>query len=86
MKAKVKVKVRSPVSQEAGLIIGGLKHTAAFSCLEDMRRNQPAWFARTRGYRFMDDFARNLGLAEQRHGQSVEDLFVLARARRSGVA
>jgi len=68
---QMKAKIRHPLAQDADLIIGGHKHTAALSCQEDVRRNRPTWYARARGYKMMDHYARNLGFPEQKHGQSI---------------
>lgn len=68
---QMKAKIRHPIAQDADLIIGGHKHVAALSMQEDIRRGRPTWFARARGYKAFDSYARNLGFPEQQHGQAV---------------
>jgi hypothetical protein len=60
---------------EADLYICGHKHNYAVFEFENASRGVVQHFARTRGYKFFDDYARRLGIAEQSGGCSILTIF-----------
>lgn len=55
---------------DADLYISGHKHNWALA-QHELYDGKIHWLARARGYKFFDDYARNLGLDEQRNGQAI---------------
>lgn len=58
------------MSQEAHLYVAGHKHNHALMQFENAARGIYQTFVRVRGYKMMDDYARKLGIIEQKHGHS----------------
>ena len=63
------------LGEDANLYVCGDKHTAAKFSFENAARGHFQHFMRVRGFKFMDDFARRLGLKEQSDGCSGISIF-----------
>ena len=59
------------MKQAAGLYICGHIHTWALHHEENAERGFVYWLARARGYKFIDDYAKRLGFAEQQYGATI---------------
>lgn len=55
----------------AHLYVAGHHHNWALHQEEHDHRNFVYWLIRTRGYKYMDDYADHLGFGEQRYGSSI---------------
>lgn len=56
------------MGDEADLFVCGHKHNSAYFEFENAARGRQQRFLRVRGYKFMDDYARRLGIQEQTTG------------------
>jgi hypothetical protein len=63
------------MGDEAELFVCGHKHNAAFFEFENAARGLFQRFVRVRGYKFLDDYARRLGITEQTTGCSAVTVF-----------
>lgn len=64
------------MGDDADLYICGHRHNWAYFCFENAARGgRCQHFLRVRGYKFMDDYARRLGLSEQKAGCSALTIF-----------
>lgn len=63
------------MGDEADLYVAGDKHNWALSSFENPSRGRMQHFVRVRGFKFMDDHARNLGKKEQETGCSILTVF-----------
>lgn len=55
----------------ADLYIAGHRHVWGLQQVEDAERDKVVWFARARGYKFMDNYALVKGFEEQRYGHAI---------------
>ena len=70
------------MGEEAELYVCGHKHNYAQFSFENAQRGGVIQnFIRVRGYKFMDDYARHLGIAEQETGCAVMTLFEPSKKR-----
>lgn len=60
---------------DADLYVAGHKHNVAAFEFENADRGRYQRFIRVRGYKFMDDYARRLGIVEQEEGCAVLTIF-----------
>ena len=62
---------QAQLGEEAHLLVCGDLHNWSVFRWENAKRGLTQTVVRARGYKFMDDYARNLGLAEQQRGCSI---------------
>jgi Calcineurin-like phosphoesterase len=72
--------------EEAHLLACGDKHNWSIFRWENARRGLTQTVIRARGYKFMDDYARNLGLPEQRRGCSITTVIDPSKPPGEGIA
>lgn len=69
------------MGDEADLYVAGHKHNAGYMFFENASRQRWQHFLRVRGYKFLDDYARRLGLPEQEEGCGAITIFDPAKQR-----
>jgi len=63
------------MGQMADIYIAGDKHNWATFSFENASRGGIQHFVRVRGFKFLDDYARHMGIAEQSRGCSIMTIF-----------
>ena len=63
------------IGQEADIYVSGHKHNWGTFTFENTSRGKQQHFIRVRGYKFMDEYARRLGILEQTGGCSILTVF-----------
>jgi hypothetical protein len=60
---------------DAHLYVCGHKHNWAIQCQENSDTNRVSWFARARGYKYIDHHGENLGHEAQQEGAAIVSIF-----------